>query len=56
MKLGALLTAYRQKNDLSVRAMASQIGVSPATFNRIERGEECDMKTFAKLLHWMMTP
>lgn len=51
--LGAMLVAYRQKRDIGVRELAKLIGVSAATLNRVENGEECSADTFVKLLLWM---
>jgi transcriptional regulator with XRE-family HTH domain len=56
MKLGTILIAYRQKHDLSLRDLSSDIGISHATLQRIETGKDCDVRSFMKLLEWMMKP
>jgi transcriptional regulator with XRE-family HTH domain len=56
MKLGAMTIAYRQKHDLSLRDLSKDIGISYATLQRIEAGKDCDVRSFTKLLEWMMKP
>jgi transcriptional regulator with XRE-family HTH domain len=36
-----------------VRDVAKEIGVSPATLSRIERGHQPDLGTFPKLCRWL---
>lgn len=36
------------------REFARTLGVSAATLNRIERGENCDAQTLAKILLWLL--
>ncbi len=50
MRMGALLRAWREKNDLTVRQVAPIVGVSIATLSRIERGEQIDAATQLKLI------
>lgn len=40
--------------DLTIRDVAGEMGVSPATLSRVERGEECDGATLAKILMWQL--
>lgn len=54
--LGPVLAGYREAARFGVRAMASQIGISPATLNRIENGHACDSDTLAAILLWMIGP
>jgi transcriptional regulator with XRE-family HTH domain len=51
--IGNLLSLYRYKNDLTVRQMADQLGVSAATVSRIESGKDIDAKTLIKLINWL---
>ena len=49
--LGRRLSAKR--GDRGVRAVAQEIGVSPATLSRVERGYLPDLETFAKISRWL---
>jgi transcriptional regulator with XRE-family HTH domain len=51
--LGEMLTLYRAAYGLSGRELAPLIGISNPTLNRIERGEQCDVQTFLRLLAWL---
>lgn len=51
-RLGAALDAYRRINAVGLRELAAEIGLSPATLSRIERGHGFDLDSFAKLLAW----
>ena len=50
-ELGPLVLAKR--GALGVRAAAAEVGVSPATFSRIELGQMPDLETFAKICRWL---
>ena len=39
MKLRVIFEVYLEPNDLSVRALAESLGVSPSTLNRIINGQ-----------------
>lgn len=41
--------------DLTVREAAHDIGISAATFSRIENGECMDGRTLAKIFTWLTT-
>lgn len=45
--------AKSKRGDVGVRATAAEIGISPATLSRIERGHTPDLETFAKLCRWL---
>lgn len=51
--LGAVLSAYRAERRIGTREMAKMISTSAATLNRIERGENCDVQTLAKIMLWL---
>lgn len=53
MRLGAIIADYRYANRVGVREVAKEIGMSPATLNRIERGENFDAHTMIKLMAWL---
>ena len=42
-----------RRGDLGVRAVAKDIGVSPATLSRVERGHLPDLGTFGKICRWL---
>ena len=49
--LGRQLAERRQGRG--VRAVASEIGISPATLSRVERGYMPDLETFSKICRWL---
>jgi len=50
-KIGQLV--LRHRGSMGVRAAAKEIGTSPATLSRIERGHVADLETMHKIFHWM---
>ncbi len=54
MKLGEVLMKWRKMADLTVRDAAKDIGISAATFSRVERGFPTDGRTLAAILRWLM--
>jgi transcriptional regulator with XRE-family HTH domain len=52
--LGEMLRLYRAVNKVTIRALAPQIGTSPATLLRVEQGKGMDAATFMRLLNWLM--
>lgn len=53
MRIGRLIADYRWGNKISTRDLAKQIGMSSATLNRIENGENCDGATLVRLMTWL---
>ncbi len=51
--LAELLILYRRVNGVSSREMAEKIGISPATYNRIENGKGFDSATLLKLINFL---
>jgi transcriptional regulator with XRE-family HTH domain len=43
----------RKRADRGVRDVADEIGVSPATLSRVERGNLPDLETFKKICKWL---
>lgn len=43
----------RKKDNLTLRGLASLTGVSAATLNRIENGNNIDIDTFCKILDYL---
>src|SRR5687767_945546 len=50
-ELGRLIASKR--GGRGVRAMAMEVGVSPATLSRVENGHMPDLETFAKICRWL---
>lgn len=55
MNLNEVLKEWRWAKKLTTRQFAKMIGSSAATISRIERGENCDGETIAKILRWLFT-
>lgn len=53
MILGEVLRKWRRMSDLTVRQAAAEVGLSVATFSRIERGESMDARTLATIFTWL---
>lgn len=53
MKLGELIRLYRNIENIGIRDLAKELGISYSTLSRVERGEMMDGKTLAALLHWL---
>ena len=56
MKVGKVIADYRFANSIGGRELAKEIGIAPATLNRIENGNECDSGSFAKIIAWLFIP
>jgi transcriptional regulator with XRE-family HTH domain len=54
MKLGDVLRKWRLMNELDLRSVGAEIGISAATLLRIEQGSAPDSITFMLLLNWLM--
>lgn len=53
-KIIRLSSRLAAKRDLrGVREVAAEIGISPATVSRVERGHSPDLETFAKICRWL---
>jgi len=55
-ELGEALHNTRQKKHYSLRKAAEEMGISPSTLCRIEKGEVPDYSTIAKVLMWLREP
>lgn len=56
MKLGEMFKSYREINNISLREVASEIGVSASTISRIENSNfKPDLVTFNKILTWIIS-
>lgn len=43
----------RDRGQRGIREVAAEIGISPATLSRVERGNVPDLDTFTKLCRWL---
>jgi transcriptional regulator with XRE-family HTH domain len=46
-------TMLIDKKRIGLREFAKQVGISAATFSRIENGTQPDLETYFKLCFWM---
>ena len=54
ISLETLIAQLKEKRGAQgIRATADQIGVSPATLSRVERGNLPDLETFRKICAWV---
>ena len=51
--IGELIRLYRSVENINIRDMGSELGISAATLSRLERGYEVDQKTMLKLINWL---
>ena len=51
--LGAMLRCFMAMERLSMRKLAPQIGISPATLHRLCAGYAMDAVTLLKVINWM---
>lgn len=52
-ELGAELKDYREENELSLRAVAGETGISASTLSRLERGHVPDLETVEALADFL---
>ena len=55
MRLGRIIRRYRAFEEISLRDLAKQTGVSLPTLSRIERGKMPDAPTLVRLLLWLFS-
>lgn len=57
MRIGRLLNSYRRvgrTNEIGLRTLAGELGISAATLQRIEAGKECSGGVLARVFLWML--
>lgn len=54
LRLAEVINHWRRIKDKGIREVAKDIGISAATLSRIERGENCDGQTLAKIICWLL--
>jgi transcriptional regulator with XRE-family HTH domain len=47
------LKIIAKRGERGIRAVAKEIGTSPATLSRVERGHIPDLETFGKICRWL---
>ena len=50
-----MLKRWRVLGEMNLRTAAKMMGTSAATLSRLERGENPDGKTLAKILQWVLS-
>lgn len=53
MRVGPVIRKYRAMTERNIRDVSKEIGISAATLSRVERGEEMDGETLARILKWL---
>lgn len=53
MRLGRAMKYIAFSENKSDRQIASEIGISPSTFGRIQQGHGVNADTFVKVLTWL---
>lgn len=56
MRLGSVLRKYRLMQEMTVRELAAEIGISFPTLSRMENGLGVDAATLMKVLNWLTFP
>lgn len=54
MRLGVVIKKYRRIQEVDIREVAKEIGISAPTLMRIEHGRDCDAQTLRLILNWLM--
>jgi transcriptional regulator with XRE-family HTH domain len=54
MKIGDLIRTWRVLEKMTLRGMADEIGLAVETYRRVERGDELQGRTLAKVIRWML--
>lgn len=56
LRLASVLKTYRWAERITVRELASRIGISAATLNRFEDGRgDLSGECLSKILRWLLT-
>ena len=53
--LGEAIRRYRIVGALSASTLAEEIGITPRSLARIERGENCEGDTVLKAMRWLLS-
>lgn len=51
--LGAMLRCFMAMEQVTMRQLGPQIGISPATLHRVCKGYAMDADTLLKVINWM---
>jgi hypothetical protein len=55
MKIAELLKAWRHHHMMTIEEASRRIGVSWDIYRRVEKGEEMSLKTFLKIMEWILS-
>ena len=55
MMLGEVIRKWRAMAERGIRDVAKEIGTTPSTLSRIERGHNPDGETLAMILKWLLS-
>ena len=53
MRIGNVIKKYRYHEELTLRALGKEIGVSARSVMRLEQGYEIKIKTMMKIMKWL---
>ena len=53
MQIALLLKKWRLINDIDMKRLSGEIGISAATLYRIEAGHDVDGATLMKIFNWL---
>lgn len=51
--IGKVLHSYRVMNEISLRDLGKQLGISAATLMRLEKGNNIDAQSMFKVMQWL---
>lgn len=54
MRLGHVVRKYRLMTELTLRGLASEIGIAASSLMRLDQGHMPDSATLGKVLTWLM--
>lgn len=55
MQVGEVIKKWRVMSERGIRDVAKEIGTSPATLSRLERGEDTNSQTLARVIVWLVS-
>jgi transcriptional regulator with XRE-family HTH domain len=53
MRIGIIIKKWRLVNEITIRDLAAEIGISAATLYRVETGRAPDGLTLIKIFDWL---
>lgn len=55
MRIGVVIRRWRKMEERELREVAEQIGISPSTLARLEKGETPNGDTLAAAVRWLLS-